>query len=80
VYRHRRYAGDDGQGDGAPSRHDAALALARRLDHRLQREAASAERRDQQVIERLLPEWAESNARLQELAGVHLGDQGYPLP
>ncbi len=80
VYRHRRYAGDDGQGDGAPSRHDAALALARRLDHRLQREAASAERRDQQVIERLLPEWAESNARLQELAGVHLEDQGYPLP
>ena len=35
--------------------------------------------RDLAVVERLLPAYAESNAHLQELAGVDLAAYGYPL-
>jgi hypothetical protein len=36
--------------------------------------------RDVEVVERLLPRYAESNARLQELTGLDLRDFGYALP
>lgn len=57
------------------------LDAARAVDGKVfTRNRRSSKPREDQAVERLVPTWEKSNARLRELTGLPLGELGYPLP